>query len=85
MTRKGAAGKWALRDKRNGEISLLDPMNPLIFLTKDELASGDYIPEHVELIKVEMISRCTCPEWKLKEGEKARCPWCRKQSRRRKP
>lgn len=77
--------KWALRDKRNGELSLLDPTNQLIFLTKEQLASGDYLPDHVELVKVDLIDRCTCPEIKLHEGEKAKCPWCRKEEKRRKP
>lgn len=46
--------KYAIRDKRTGEISILSPTNPLIFLSKEKLESGEYLPDHVELIKVDI-------------------------------
>ncbi len=45
---------FALRDKRTGEMVTLTPTNPLCFLTKDEIESGEYLPEHIERIEVEV-------------------------------
>lgn len=45
---------YALRDKDTGQVVVLSFANPLCFLTKDEIESGTYLPDHVERIEVEV-------------------------------